>query len=279
MNNSQRLFLPHNLINKINHLLYRFYLSTWVVLTFGFCSVYNETSNKHCHSERSVSAVEESQPSNKSHKREHMGEKLTKRQREILDFITSFIESKGYAPSFVEIAKKFKLNSVATVHQHIQALKAKGYLQADHNEKRGLELIEDVKEAINTAAAIHVPFAGLITAGEPIEAVEDKDTMAVPTDLINDPINTYVLKVKGDSMIEDGILDGDMVVVQRNPSPRNGDVVVALLDNTYATLKRFYREANRIRLQPANAKLKPIYVKDVIIQGVVKAVIRKFQTI
>jgi repressor LexA len=100
--------------------------------------------------------------------------------------------------------------------------------------------------------------------------------MAVPADLVVDQINSYVLKVKGQSMIEDGILNGDYVIIERNPSPRNGDVVVALLDNTYATLKRFYREANRIRLQPANSTMKPIYAKDPLIQGVVKAVIRKF---
>ena len=124
-----------------------------------------------------------------------------------------------------------------------------------------------------------IPLAGLITAGEPIEAVEEKETMAVPANLIVDGANSYVLKVKGRSMIEDGILDGDYVIIERNPSPRNGDVVVALLDNAYATLKRFYREPARIRLQPANSNMKPIYVKDVIVQGVVKAVIRKFETI
>ena len=121
-----------------------------------------------------------------------------------------------------------------------------------------------------------MPLAGLITAGEPIEAIEDTETIAVPADFVSDKVNSYVLKVKGESMKNDGILSGDYIIVERNPSPTNGDVVVALLDNAYATLKKFYREPNRIRLQPANARMKPIYTKDPLIQGVVKGVIRKF---
>jgi len=123
--------------------------------------------------------------------------------------------------------------------------------------------------------SIELPLVGLITAGQPIEAVEDHETMAVPADLVPDE-NAFVLKVSGESMIEEGILDGDFVVVERNHSPRNGDVVVALLNNAFATLKKFYRETNRIRLQPANATMKPIYCKDVAIRGVVRAIIRKF---
>lgn len=122
-----------------------------------------------------------------------------------------------------------------------------------------------------------MPLTGLITAGVPIEAVEERETIAVPVDLAPDSANSYVLRVKGSSMIEDGIFDGDYVVVERNPSPKNGDVVVALLDNAYATLKRFYRERDRIRLQPANSTMKPIYCYDPLIQGVVRAVIRSFR--
>ena len=124
--------------------------------------------------------------------------------------------------------------------------------------------------------AIGLPLRGLITAGQPIEAIETNDTIDVPADLVVDEVNSYVLKVRGTSMIDDGILDGDYVVVERNPSPRNGDIVVALLENTYATLKRFYREATRIRLQPANAMMSPIFVHDPLIQGVVRAVLRKY---
>ncbi|MFA5024837.1 MAG: LexA family transcriptional regulator, partial [Patescibacteria group bacterium] len=121
-----------------------------------------------------------------------------------------------------------------------------------------------------------LPLVGLITAGEPIEALEEHDTIAVPADFVTDNFNSYVLQVKGESMINEGILNGDYVIVERNPSPRNGDVVVALLNNAYATLKKFYRETNRIRLQPANDTMKPIYSRDPLIQGVVRGVIRKF---
>ena len=125
--------------------------------------------------------------------------------------------------------------------------------------------------------SIALPLAGIITAGEPIEAVQDQDAFAVTSDFVLDPENSYVVKVKGRSMIEDGIFDGDYVVIERNHSPRNGDIVVALLDNAYATLKRFYREDNYIRLQPANSTMQPIIVRgDINIQGIVRAVIRKF---
>lgn len=190
-----------------------------------------------------------------------------------MDFITEFIEEKGYAPSIREIGEHFNLSSPATVHAHIENLKSKGFLKTAFNEARSIEL---VKTKINWAQALELPLAGLITAGEPIEAVEEKETIAVPVDFVMDRANSYVLKVKGESMIEDGILDGDFVIIERNPSPRNGDVVVALLDNAYATLKKFYREPKRIRLQPANSAMKPIYTKNPLIQGIVRGVIRKF---
>jgi repressor LexA len=202
-----------------------------------------------------------------------MGNNLTKRQREILDFVTDFINQNNYAPSIREIGEHFDLTSPATIHAHLENLKAKGFLKTSYNEARSIEL---VPAQVNWAQAIELPLVGLITAGEPIEAIEEHDTIAVPADFVTDNANSYVLKVKGESMIEDGILNGDYVIVERNPSPRNGDVVVALLNNAYATLKKFYRETNRIRLQPANSMMKPIYVKDPLIQGVVRGVIRKF---
>ncbi len=202
-----------------------------------------------------------------------MGKNLTKRQREILDFINDFMESNGFAPSIREIGDHFKLSSPATVHVHIENLKKKGFLKTGFNEARSIELLH-IKN--NFAQAIELPLAGLITAGAPIEAVEQLETIAVPADFVRDKVNSYVLQVKGESMIEEGILSGDYVIVERNPSPKNGDVVVALLNNAYATLKKFYRETNRIRLQPANSNMKPIYAKDPLIQGVVKGVIRKF---
>jgi repressor LexA len=203
-----------------------------------------------------------------------MSENLTKRQKEILDFINEFIEDKGYAPSYREIGDNFGLSSTATIAEHVQTLQNKGYLKIDHNEARSIEIIDNEK-----AEAIFLSLAGLITAGQPIEAVEEKEKIAVPQDFVKDEANSYVLKVKGDSMIEEGIYDGDFVIVEKNESPRNGQVVVALLDNAFATLKKFYKESNRIRLQPANSTMKPIYAKDVLVQGVVRAVIRKFNAV
>lgn len=202
-----------------------------------------------------------------------MGKNLTKRQREILDFINDFLKENGYAPSLREIGENFKLNSPATVHTHVENLKKKGFLKNSFNEARSIEL---AAMDVDWAKAVEIPLVGLITAGEPIEAIEERETIAIPADYVTDTVNSYVLKVKGESMIEDGILDGDFVIIERNPSPKNGDVVVALLNNAYATLKKFYREAHRIRLQPANSGMKPIYAKDPLIQGVVKGVIRKF---
>lgn len=202
---------------------------------------------------------------------------LTKKQSEILSHIREHIAEHGYAPSYREIASHFGLSSPATVHQHVQSLVDKGMLQMDEDGgPRAIELTDAVPLSL---FAVELPLVGTITAGVPIEAVEDRETMAIPANFVLDGANSYVLKVKGRSMIEDGIFDGDYVVIERNPSPKNGDVVVALLDNAYATLKRFYRETNRIRLQPANSTMDPIYVKDCIIQGVVRAVIRKFQPV
>jgi repressor LexA len=201
---------------------------------------------------------------------------LTKKQAEVLAYIKDHIKDEGYAPSYREIADHFGLSSPATIHAHVQALIEKGLItNGEDGEARSIELIEEEP----SGPAVMLPLVGLITAGAPIEAVEDNETMAVPVDFVLDGANSFVLRVKGRSMIEDGILDGDFVVIERNPSPRNGEVVVALLDNAFATLKRFYRERNRIRLQPANSSMDPIYVQDCIIQGVVRAVIRKFQPV
>lgn len=181
---------------------------------------------------------------------------LTKKQLEVQQFAKKFQKRRGYTPSYREIAAGLGLSSPATIFQHMKAI-------AEHTP---------------TSSTTFLPLVGLIAAGSPIEAMEDHETMAVPSDFVIDEANAYVLRVKGRSMIEDGIFDGDYVVIERNPSPKNGEVVVALLDNAYATLKRFYREADRIRLQPANSTMDPIIVHgDINIQGVVRAVIRKFQ--
>ena len=201
---------------------------------------------------------------------------LTKKQREVLNFIISYLRSHDYSPSYQEIADHCGLQSKATVFQHIQTLRDKGFLTTDEGAIRN---VMPTEQAVSFERAVQLPLTGLITAGAPIEAVATRETMTVPTDLVRDVANTYVLRVKGESMVDEGILDGDYVIVERNPSPHNGDVVVALLQNEYATLKKFYRERDRIRLQPANTTMQPIYARDPLIQGVVKAVIRKFQTI
>jgi len=198
--------------------------------------------------------------------------KLTKRQSDVLRFITGFLKDNDYSPSCREIAEGVGLSSPSTIHQHLQELKHKGFLRSEADTARGLELTSRV---MNFGRTIELPLIGLITAGEPIEAIEENETMAVPADLVPDE-SSYILKVKGDSMIEEGILSGDYVIVERNHFPRNGDVVVALLNNAYATLKKFYRETDRIRLQPANHTMKPIYCKDVAIRGIVRAIVRKF---
>lgn len=208
---------------------------------------------------------------------------LTKRQKEIVDFIRTYTEDRGYAPSYREIAEELGLSSTATIHEHIKGLEKKGYLRVgEKGEARALEPCLPAGKPLGAlwklGKVITLPLAGLITAGEPIEALEERETMAVPADLVRDE-NAFVLKVKGESMIEDGILSGDFVIVERNFYPKNGDVVVALLDNQYATLKRYYREKNRIRLQPANSAMKPIYALNPAIQGIVRAVIRKFATL
>ncbi|MFA6393409.1 MAG: transcriptional repressor LexA [Patescibacteria group bacterium] len=199
---------------------------------------------------------------------------LTKRQRQILDFINDFTKKRGFAPSYREIGEYFELRSPATIHDHVQSLKKKCFLKTSYNEARSIELVEAADFDINKN--IELPLVGYIAAGEPIEAIEQTETIAIPAQFKVDRFNSYVLKVKGESMIDEGIMDGDYVIVERNPSPKNGDVVVALLNNAYATLKKFYREADRIRLQPANPALKPIYVRDPLIQGIVKGVIRRF---
>lgn len=202
---------------------------------------------------------------------------LTKKQKQVLDYIEEFVRTNKYTPSYREIAEGLGLSSPSTVHQHVKALCEKGVINTGNDgAARSIELCET--EDISPLSVM-LPLSGLITAGEPIEAVEENEAIAIPTDFIIDAANSYVLKVKGRSMIEDGIFDGDYVVIERNPSPKNGDIVVALLDNAYATLKRFYREQNHIRLQPANSTMEPIIIKgDINIQGIVRAVIRKFST-
>ncbi|MBW3537890.1 transcriptional repressor LexA [Candidatus Parcubacteria bacterium] len=206
-----------------------------------------------------------------------MPEPLTKRQKEVLDYVTQYIELHGYAPSYREIAEAFKLGSVATVAEHIETLVSKGLLQKGDNEARSLQLIRP--EELQTDRSIGLPILGLIAAGQPIEAIEGHtETLEVPPFMVGRK-HSYVLQVKGQSMIEDGILDGDFVVIQEKEVPSNGEVVVALVGEGEATLKRFYKEKDHIRLQPANSAMEPIIVPKgtpIQIQGTVIGVIRKY---
>lgn len=200
---------------------------------------------------------------------------LTPKQKEVLDFIVNFISEQGYPPSYREIASGLKLASPSTVHAHVQALRERGFLESADSSGAPREL-EPTDKATRWGRSVLLPLVGMITAGQPIEVIQERETLAVPVDIVPDAANSYVLRVKGESMVDEGIHDGDYVIVERNPSPKNGDVVVALLENTHATLKKFFREKNRIRLQPANKSMQPIYCYDPLIQGVVKAVIRSY---
>lgn len=194
---------------------------------------------------------------------------LTKRQKEVFDYLSGYIDDNGYAPSYREIADHFGFSSVASVTDHIQALKDKGALESEFNAARSIQLTPQFEEL-----TFEVPLLGSIAAGYPIEAIRTRETLSIPRDMTGP--NTFALKVHGDSMIDEGILDGDYVVVEKIANPRNGDVVVALIDNNNVTLKKFYKEKNRIRLQPANAKYGAIYATNPTIQGKVKGVIRRF---
>lgn len=199
---------------------------------------------------------------------------LTPKQKLILDFIEQFINENDYAPSYREIAENFGFSSVATVAEHIENLRLKGYLANQDTGYRSLKVTNVDIEPESGLFAVSVPLLGAIRAGKPIEAVRTSETLEVPKDMMGK--NVFALKVRGDSMMDDGILDGDFVVVEPCQNPKNGDIVVALINKDEVTLKRFYREKDHIRLQPANKKYQPIRVKKVSIQGKVRGVIRKF---
>ena len=207
---------------------------------------------------------------------------LTKRQKEFLDFLAGFLEKRGYSPSYEEIAEGLDLASLATVHKHIMSLESKQYLTRGFNQSRSLEISPryyDEQRQHRQAAPIRteVPMLGRIAAGQPVESIAGEDTLNF-ADFTADP-NTYALKVRGESMIEDHICDGDYVLIEKANSARNGDIVVALVEGVETTLKRFYNEAgDQVRLQPANASMQPIFVakSSVSIQGRLLAVLRKY---
>lgn len=227
---------------------------------------------------------------------------LTRRQKEVLDFLIRFINRHGFSPSFEETAEGLKLSSLATVHKHLQVLERKGFIRKRYNQSRSVEVIAVpgsvpfdktpvrragkesrggsllASDGLPPFADLDLPLLGRIAAGRPIEAVSQPETFSLG-DFSSRRGSIYVLRVKGDSMVEDHICDGDYILVETAETAENGEIVVALIDGTDATLKRFFREgAENVRLQPANAQMEPIILpaSDVKIQGRVIGVLRKY---
>ena len=200
---------------------------------------------------------------------------LTKRQSEILKYLQEHIRERGYAPSFEEIAENFSFQSLATVHEHLTNLERKGYIHRTHNESRAIEVLPPKGQS----GATEIPLLGKVAAGSPIESIMAGETIAVPDQLLPRRGPNYALKVQGESMIDEHIMDGDYVVVHGKQAADNGEMVIALVNGSEATVKRFYREQGGwIRLQPANPAMQPMRFqeRDVLIQGVVVGVIRKY---
>lgn len=203
---------------------------------------------------------------------------LYKRQRETLDFLYQYINKFGHAPTLSEIAKALQINTVSTVHEQLQNLERKGLIKRIHGDQRGYEFLADGLEmyAKKTDNTLELPILGYIAAGKPLEPYTDPNaTLTVPMSLVGDK-RTFVLHVKGESMIDEGILDGDFVIVEEQKVAKDGQIVVALLEGGLATLKRFFQEATRVRLEPANPKMTPIYATNVQIQGKVIGLFRKY---
>jgi len=200
--------------------------------------------------------------------------KLTRRQKEILDFVTDFIDHNGYSPSMEEIAEHFHFASLNAVFKHLEALESRGHLHRDSNRARSIQLSQ-----ANPPAVKSLPLFGYIAAGQPIEAVSTPETLQIPEYFLPRRGSYYVLRVKGESMIEEHIQDGDYVVVESREAAAPGDTVVALIDDENVTLKKFFPEGSQVRLQPANESLAPIVVDGsrVKIQGVVVSVMRKYE--
>jgi len=200
---------------------------------------------------------------------------LTRRQKEILEFIENHIGNVGYAPSIEEICSQFGLSSTATVHKHLSNLEQKGLIRRFPNRSRAIELCRT--ERVQHGSVVSVPLVGRIAAGRPIEVVEVPESIELPESMVGRR-PTFVLKVEGDSMIDEQIRDGDYVIVEQSATAEDGQIVVALIDGEEATLKRFYREKDSVRLQPANVNMSPIILKDgeFQIQGVVIGVLRKY---
>ena len=203
-----------------------------------------------------------------------MAQKVTKRQQAVLDCIEACIREKGYGPTVREVCQTLGLSSPSTVHVHLKALEDKGYIKRDPLKSRSIALTYPIEDTPSPSVVVNVPLVGDVAAGSPILAEENiTDTMTLPTDIVGDA-PSFMLSVRGESMIEAGINDGDYVVVKEQPVANNGDIVVAIVDDG-ATVKRFYKEADHIRLQPENSTMDPIIVSDCSIAGKVVAVFRR----
>lgn len=199
---------------------------------------------------------------------------IYKRQKQILDFLQQYIDANGYAPTLKQIAQALGVSSLATVHEHLQALEKKGLIRKKNGAIRGIALTEHIPQ---TSQGLEVPILGFIAAGSPIEPYTDPSAhISISPSMVTSSKRVYVLQVRGESMIEDGIWDGDYVVIEQQEQADNGDIVVALLDNGLATLKRYYKEQARIRLEPANRTMSPIYARNVKVQGKVVGLIRRY---
>jgi repressor LexA len=199
---------------------------------------------------------------------------LTKRQKQMVDYLGEYISAHGYAPTLAEIGQHFGLSSLATVHKHLRNLEQKGAIRREHNHSRALEVPQ-----AKGAGAHAIQLQGTVAAGVPIEAIETNESISVPEEFIRRD-ETFCLRVKGESMIDDGIRDGDYIIVESRESADNGETVIALVGGNEATVKKFYREADgRVRLQPANASMQPIIVdaKDLMIRGVVVGLMRHYR--
>jgi repressor LexA len=198
---------------------------------------------------------------------------LTKRQKEVLDFVKIYSSKKGYAPSLDEICKHFKLASVSTAHFHIKRLQDKGLLIKEENQPRALSFTKEI-------STIKIPLLGTIAAGQPIEAIEiPGETITISRDELKSPFKHYALRVEGNSMIEEGIFSGDVVVIREQHTANDGQTVVAIIDENQATLKKIYREKNRFRLQPANQSMLPFFRTEVEIRGIVVKIIRELESV
>lgn len=200
---------------------------------------------------------------------------LYKRQRQIIEFISQYIQKNGYSPTLQDIANAIGVSSLATVHEHLQALEKKGVIKRFDGAVRGIEILD--KHLDRMSSGVEIPIMGYIAAGKPIEPYTDPNAQfKVSPTMVSGQKRSYVLQVKGESMIEEGILDGDFVVIEEQDAVKDGDIVVALLENGLATLKRYFKEATRVRLEPANSTMSPIFAKNVTVQGKVVGLIRKF---